>query len=553
VEASAVQGPAYIGRHIAVGPLLRLRTDDQLVALFRMGYDDAFGVIHDRYRQRLFAYTRQMLPGSRADAEDVLQDVFLRAYGALRQDERPVTLRAWLYRVAHNRCVDQIRRPVPSASEVYDVSRTPLHDPLVETQQREDLRRLVCDVQRLPEQQRSALLMRELEGLSYGELADALKVSVPSVKSLLVRARLGLVEASEARDTACTEIRADLSLSHDRGVRASGRARRHLRDCSSCRGYKRGLRATADGFGALSGGHPALAALAKLLGLGGAGSGAAVGGGATVGGGAVLGGGAAVSGGAVAAKVAAVVCCAAVVGGGAVEVRHRIAPSPPPPAAAHDRAASDPATARLAAGPPTSTAVATGRRTAPGLAAGAAGAVPVIVSSTPQPVVEVGDTAAGAPPALPLEAAAGPSGGVLAPTEAVAPVLPHAPAPQAPEPGPAGPVPAADAPAAGSPPPASAPPAQASPAPAPASATAPTASGPAPAPAPAPAQPAAAPPSSQPADPAAPSASSPPSASEPPPPATAAHDAPPGEPPPTTTSSATNTATPAAATPPPAG
>src|SRR5215216_628175 len=154
-----------------------------------MGYDDAFRVIHDRYRARLFAYTRQMLAGSRSDAEDALQDVFLRAYGALRQDDRPVTLRAWLYRVAHNRCVDQLRRPLPAPVDLFDVSRQPLHDPLLE-----DQRRLVEDVRRLPEQQRSALLMRELEGLSYAELSDALNITIPAVKSVLVRARLGLVE-----------------------------------------------------------------------------------------------------------------------------------------------------------------------------------------------------------------------------------------------------------------------------------------------------------------------------------------------------------------------
>ena len=162
-----------------------------------MGYDDAFGTIHDRYRQRLLAYTRQMLGPSRSDAEDVLQDVFLRAYGALRNDDRPVTLRAWLYRVAHNRCIDHLRRPLPPAAEIYELSRTPTHDPQTETVRREDLRRLVQDVQRLPEQQRSALLMRELDGLTYAELADALDTSVPAIKSLLVRARVGLVEAEE--------------------------------------------------------------------------------------------------------------------------------------------------------------------------------------------------------------------------------------------------------------------------------------------------------------------------------------------------------------------
>ena len=72
----------------------------------------------------------------------------------------------------------------------------------------------------LPEQQRSALLMREMEGLSYNDLAAALGVTVPAVKSLLVRARVGLVEAIEARDTACVEIRDDLASAFDRGVRA---------------------------------------------------------------------------------------------------------------------------------------------------------------------------------------------------------------------------------------------------------------------------------------------------------------------------------------------
>ena len=77
----------------------------------------------------------------------------------------------------------------------------------VKAEQRESLRRLIDDVQRLPEQQRSALLMRELAGWPTPSIAGALGVSVPAVKSLLVRARVGLAQASEARDTACAAIR----------------------------------------------------------------------------------------------------------------------------------------------------------------------------------------------------------------------------------------------------------------------------------------------------------------------------------------------------------
>jgi RNA polymerase sigma factor (sigma-70 family) len=325
VEASALHAPAGLSRFPRATALLRLRSDEQLVALFRAGSDEAFRVLHDRYRQRLFAYVRQMLSShSRQDAEDVLQDVFVRAFGALRSDSRAVNVRAWLYRVAHNRCIDHLRRPHPPAAEIFEVSRKPLLDPVDEAQRREDLRRLVGDVGRLPEQQRSALLMREIDGLSYTDLAGALDVTVPAVKSLLVRARVGLVEAQESRDADCAEIRRDLMASYDRGVKASGRARRHIRECDGCREYRHALRGMRRSFAALTpvGAGPA-ALLAKLIGLGGASGGAAA---ASGGGGAVVAGGAAT---ATACKVAAVVCATAITAGGAVEVR-KLANDPAP-------------------------------------------------------------------------------------------------------------------------------------------------------------------------------------------------------------------------------
>ncbi|MDP1850038.1 MAG: RNA polymerase sigma factor [Solirubrobacteraceae bacterium] len=319
MEAGALRAPAARNRISVTVPLLRLRSDEQLVALFRAGNDAAFSVIHDRYRQRLFVYARQMLGGSRQDAEDALQDVFLRAYSSLRISDRPVSLRAWLYRVAHNRCIDHLRKPVPPAIDLFETSRRPLHDPTLEAERREDLRRLIEDVRRLPEQQRSALLMREMDGLSYAELAEVLGVSLQAVKSLLVRARIGLVEASEARDTACAQIRSDLTDAFDRGVRASGLARRHLRDCTACSDYRNQLRGVRAGLAALSPGPGPLAAALKLLGLGGAAGGGAASSGAAAGGGALV-----VAGGGTAAKVTAVVCCAALAAGGAAEVTHKI-------------------------------------------------------------------------------------------------------------------------------------------------------------------------------------------------------------------------------------
>ncbi|MDX6690111.1 MAG: hypothetical protein QOG15_1568 [Solirubrobacteraceae bacterium] len=324
MEAGALRAPAGLNRITVTAPLLRLRSDEQLVALFRAGNDTAFGVIHDRYRQRLFAYARQMLGGSRQDAEDALQDVFLRAYSSLRSNDRPLSLRAWLYRVAHNRCIDHLRKPIPPAIDLFETSRKPLHDPIAESERREDLRQLIVDVRRLPDQQRSALLMREIDGLSYAELAEALGVTLQAVKSLLVRARIGLVEAIEARDTACDEIRLDLAAAFDRGVRASGRTRKHLRDCKGCTEYRAALRGVNKKLAALMPSPGLLAGGLKLVGLSGAGSaGAATAGGGAAGGGALV----AASSGTI-AKVAVVVCAAAITAGGAAEVQHQMAAKP---------------------------------------------------------------------------------------------------------------------------------------------------------------------------------------------------------------------------------
>jgi RNA polymerase sigma factor (sigma-70 family) len=290
VEASALPASVGLARaRLGLGaPLLRLRSDEQLVSLFRAGNEDAFRVIHDRYRARMHAYTRQMLSGTSADAEDAVQEIFVRAYSGLRTNRRELALRAWLYRIAHNRCIDELRKPRPITVDAIDeLGEASTGDPAAAVEQREVLRRLIADVQRLPEQQRSALLMRELGGMPYADLSGALGVTVPAVKSLLVRARVGLAQANEARDTACAEIRDDLIGAHDRGVRASGLARRHLRDCPQCRAFRGEVQGVSRNLGLLVPALGPLAVAAKLLGLGGlsaslgGGSSAAAGSGAT--------------------------------------------------------------------------------------------------------------------------------------------------------------------------------------------------------------------------------------------------------------------------------
>jgi len=334
VEASALPERLTRSRAPLSAAFLRLRSDEQLVALFRAGSDDAFRAIHDRYRVRLLAYARQMLHGAVSDPEDALQDVFMRAYRALRASDRPVTLRAWLYRIAHNRCIDELRRPWPLPSELSADAEPAFSAPAAAgeapavAERHAALARLIADVQTLPEQQRSALLMRELQGLSYVELGSALGVSVPAVKSLLLRARTGLIDIAVARETPCCDIREELIAAADRSVRVSGRARRHCSECAGCDAYRGELKRVRRGFASLTPTGP-LGQLGMLFGIGGGSGAAATGGGAAAGGGVAAGGGAIA--GATAAKIAVAVCCAALIGTAAPAV---IAPASAPVSAA---------------------------------------------------------------------------------------------------------------------------------------------------------------------------------------------------------------------------
>ena len=109
------------------------RTDDDLVRALRAGEPGAFDAIHHRYHPSLLAFARQMLGGRHHDAEEVVQDAFLRALGALSETERDMALRPWLYAITRNRALDELRRPqrtVPFAHE-------DLGMPLLEGQERD--------------------------------------------------------------------------------------------------------------------------------------------------------------------------------------------------------------------------------------------------------------------------------------------------------------------------------------------------------------------------------------------------------------------------------
>jgi RNA polymerase sigma factor (sigma-70 family) len=351
LEASALTHASRRGLLARRSPLLKLQGDEKLIAMARAGNPGAFEAIVDRYQGRLLGFCRQML-GSTEDAEDVLQEVFVNAYRAMLADEREINLRPWLYRIARNRCLNYLRKPKADAQESMDmVPEVDAASTAERVHNREEFRQILSDVNKLPETQRAALLLREMDALSYEEIAAAMDTTVPSVKSLLVRARISLTEASQARLLTCGEVRVELSEAAEGLRKVSAPVRRHVRECDECGGFRRQLRSNEKALAALFPVGPLIALkgfIASKLGLGTSGAGAsagaagagAAGAGAGAGAmgtvGAAISGGSAASGigaigGAIGTKAAAGVVTAALLTAGAVEVKQTTT-SPPTPA-----------------------------------------------------------------------------------------------------------------------------------------------------------------------------------------------------------------------------
>ena len=241
--ASGLRGPSA---------LLRLQSDERLIALTRRGQHAAFEALCARYQSRLLAFCRHML-NSREDAEDVLQEVFAAAFNAVLADEREINVRPWLYRIARNRSLNHLRRASAIGVDSMDVH---FADHGLSTGdrvlRRESFRELLADVQQLPETQRTALLLREIDALSYEQIAQAMETTVPSVKSLLVRARISLAEAAVARKLSCDEVRLELGEVAEGLAKLSAPARRHVRECERCRFFKKQLKDNNHALAAVS-------------------------------------------------------------------------------------------------------------------------------------------------------------------------------------------------------------------------------------------------------------------------------------------------------------
>jgi len=221
------------------GRFLRCEPDEALVELVRAGHEAAFEAIYDRHHRGLLAFCRHML-ASREEGEDALQHTFAAAYRALAGGgERPRLLKPWLYAIARNRCISVLRarRPEEAGPACDEEADAPATDGLADAvQRRDDLRDLVAEIHRLPEDQRAALVLFELGDHSHAEIAAVLSVDRAKVKALVFQAREGLLRARTARDTPCAEIRRHLS-SRTRVLPRRGVIRGHLDRCAACAAY----------------------------------------------------------------------------------------------------------------------------------------------------------------------------------------------------------------------------------------------------------------------------------------------------------------------------
>src|SRR5580692_10096356 len=249
-------GPAARGRRLRASA-----PDEVLVRRARTGDERSFEAIFKRHHAPLLSYCRHML-GSRDEGEDALQQAFIKAHRALLGGSAPRELRPWLYAIARNCCLTAIaaRRPTAQLED-----RAPALAGLSEdVHRREDLRELLAGIGRLPEDQRSALLLAELEDLPHRTIATIVGCEVSKVKALIYQARSSLIADRDARDASCGDIREQLAVARGGELRR-GPLRRHLKLCEGCRDFQLAVSSQRESFAAVLPVLPSAGLLAALF------------------------------------------------------------------------------------------------------------------------------------------------------------------------------------------------------------------------------------------------------------------------------------------------
>lgn len=307
--------------------------DEALAGRAANGNDAAFTALYQRYYGPLLGYTSSILRDAE-DARDATQNALENALRALPQRDKSRPLRPWLYKIAHNEAITIMRRRRPQ-TELAPELEPIVPGPEVDAEQRVRLAQLVDDLQSLPERQRGALVMRELNGLSYEEIGVALGLTNEAARRAVFDARNALHAAADGRATECVSVRRSISDGDRRSLRARG-IRAHLRSCNDCASFQRSIgsrRADLHVLAPWASGAAVVGAIGIGAGsLGGAGALTASGTGAVTGAGGA--GGLWASMPAV-AKGLAVAAAVATTGTAAVEIKHAAEPSRPATTGSH--------------------------------------------------------------------------------------------------------------------------------------------------------------------------------------------------------------------------
>jgi RNA polymerase sigma factor (sigma-70 family) len=228
-------------------PSTDLRGEEELVARAVAGSSEAFEIIFKQYRDRITAYVRTIIP-NHSRAEDVVQEIFVSALRKIHTLQDPAAFRPWIYEIARNASVDDVRR-VKRNGEI--LIRSNDFGPFDEQRQRhaqsahsavtwkERLHHLKEALGGLPESQHEALLLREFGGMSYDEIGERMNLSRPAVESMLFRARRGLKDeysdiTTGRRCRRMHRVMAEVAEGLG-GMRDRRLLLRHMRDCDSCR------------------------------------------------------------------------------------------------------------------------------------------------------------------------------------------------------------------------------------------------------------------------------------------------------------------------------
>jgi RNA polymerase sigma factor (sigma-70 family) len=209
-------------------------SDEVLARLAGTGDDDAFGVLFERYHGRLELYCRSIVRHDE-DARDAAQNAMAKALVGLRRHDGELQVRPWLYRIAHNEAISLLRGRRQHAildDELGGIGRDPVDDLI----SRERLAQTFDSVRELPGEQRQALLLRELMGLSHEEIGAAIGTSAVRAKHVVFRARAALSADASASEEDCSRIRRLLGDGDGRR-RRSRVVRGHLRCCGPCRAW----------------------------------------------------------------------------------------------------------------------------------------------------------------------------------------------------------------------------------------------------------------------------------------------------------------------------